>query len=102
MSFTVQALVGGADGHASRGVTVGVIERDAGAAPGSRLGLLLGESHEIPRNLQTVTLQEQAALFVDTASRCGACGARFGRPVCDDEFGSANFRSGWRKQKSGR
>ena len=43
MRITVQAIVEGAAGQAAHGVTIGVIERDADAAPDSGLGLFVEE-----------------------------------------------------------
>jgi hypothetical protein len=63
MRITVHALVDGNDGRASQNVTIGVIERAADTAPGSGPGLLLGESRDVSKNLQSVVLQKQAALL---------------------------------------
>jgi hypothetical protein len=78
MRFAIQAVISEVDGRETRTEDIGVLEYNADAAPASGLGLFIGEAHRLLRQLQTVVLREQAARFMERASRCRQCGSRLG------------------------
>ena len=51
MRITIQAIVEGADGEAPRTETIGTVERNADGALASKLGLFVGETHAMLRQL---------------------------------------------------
>ena len=59
-------------------VTIGVIERSADLTPASGLGLLLQETKELLRELQTNVVAKQAPQFVSAASKCRSCSKTLG------------------------
>lgn len=59
-------------------MTVGVIERSADLTPASGLGLLLHETKQLLRQLQTIVVAEQAGRFVRDASKCRSCSTALG------------------------
>jgi hypothetical protein len=78
MRIAIQAVISDADGQEPRTEDIGVLEYDAEEVPASGLGLFIGEAHQLLRQLQTVVLREQAAQFMERASRCQQCGSRLG------------------------
>ena len=50
MRITIQAMVEGADGEASRAETISTVERTADGVPASGLGLFLRETHALLRH----------------------------------------------------
>ena len=79
MRITIQALVEGSKGEASRTETIGVVERDSDFAPACGLGLFLRETHAVLRQLQVVVLREQASQFLGRAAVCRQCGVRLAK-----------------------
>ena len=49
MRITIQAMVEGADGEASRAETISTVKRTADSVPASGLGLFLRETHALLR-----------------------------------------------------
>jgi hypothetical protein len=78
MRIAIQAVISEVDGRETRTEDIGVLMYNADTAPASGLGLFIGEAHQLLRQLQTVVLREQAARFVEYASRCRQCGSRLG------------------------
>ena len=73
MRFVVEVRFENDDHARTPPVTVGVIERGVNLTPASGLGLLLQETKDLLRELQTVVVAEQAARFVSAVSRCRCC-----------------------------
>lgn len=98
MRITIHARIEGEDGQVQSTVEIGVIQRDAQAAPSSGLGLFLRDAHSILQKLQDVVLQEQVSRFVQVAGTCRDCGHRFAIKdtkslVYRTAYGKASFKS---------
>ncbi|MEP6593344.1 MAG: hypothetical protein ABJC51_06615, partial [Acidobacteriota bacterium] len=78
MRFVVEVRIEDDDYARTSPVTVGVIDRGADLTPASGLGLLLQETKDLLRELQTIVVAEQAARFVSAASRCSSCSTSLG------------------------
>ena len=78
MRFVVEVRIENDDHARTPPVTVGVIERGVNLTPASGLGLLLQETKDLLRELQTVVVAEQAARFVSAVSRCRCCSTSLG------------------------
>ena len=69
MRITIQAMIEGADGEASRAETISMVERTADGVPASGLGLSLRETHALLR--QRFSTQGELAL-ADAMQRLNA------------------------------
>lgn len=76
MRITIQAVVDREDGRRPVIVELGAVERATDQHPSSGLGLFIRETHDILQRLQSVVLQEQIKLFLESATRCQGCGRR--------------------------
>lgn len=83
MRITIQAVVDREDGRRPVVVDLGAIERVSDQHPSSGLGLFVRETHDILLRLQSVVLQKQTALFLESATRCQGCGGRLATKTMD-------------------
>ena len=67
MRITIEAVVDREDGRPPVTVELGAVERAPDHHPSSGLGLFIREGHDILLHLQSIVLQEQAALFLEWA-----------------------------------
>ena len=78
MCFVVEVRIEDGDHPRPPPVTVGVIERSADLTSASGLGLLLHETKQLLRKLQTIVVAAQAGQFVSAASKCRSCSTTLG------------------------